>query len=243
MSKTIDNAKEAVTREGIKATKMNGVVIVDDGSNQCTIPGFPYKFKAQGDKLLVSVDVFKSGYECKTCRGECKIHQHCDCEEHDRPGFKYSKAMLENAPADLGEARSQILCPSCSGNFMEKRKEITCPDCNGKGALLHFADQAKLLPTTGVIVSLGETVIWKREIKLFLKKILPRFIHKHFTGLGNDSLYIHNRVLFGAYSGTMIPTRAPGVVFKVIRDIEVLLIIEGGEELAAFDFITVDQNA
>ena len=40
----------------------------------------------------------------------------------------------------------------------------------------------------------------------------------------------------------MIPTKAPGVVFKVIRDIEVLLIIEGGEDLAAFDFVQLDDR-
>lgn len=213
----LDSGREIVEREGIKATKMQGVEIADDGTNSCVIPGFPYRFIAQGDKLLVSVDVFKSGYECKTCKGEGRIKSHCPCEDTGRPGFKYSKAMLEYAPGSEFSAKIDIKCPECQGDFESKRVDIECPECNGKGALIWIPDQSKLLPTTGVIVSVGSEV-------------------------QNPELKNHVRVLFGAYSGTMIPTKAAGVVFKVIRDIEVLLIIEGGEDLAAFDFVQLDQN-
>ena len=221
MSSTIDKGKELVEREGIKANKMQGVEIADDGTNSCVIPGFPYRFIAQGDKLLVSVDVFKSGYECKTCKGSGSIETHCSCEDTDRPGFKYSTSQIKEIEVTIGEtqARSRELsnCPNCAGHFENFRKGERCPDCQGKGATLWIPDQSKLLPTTGVVVSVGSEVV-------------------------NPELKNHTRVLFGAYSGTMIPTKAPGVVFKVIRDIEVLLIIEGGEDLAAFDFVQLDQN-
>lgn len=208
----LDSGREIVEREGIRATKMQGVEIADDGSNECVIPGFPYRFKAQGDKLLVSVDVFKSGYECKVCKGEGEIDFKCECEATSRPGFKYANLDEEAHPT-----RVQAKCPSCQGDFIAARKRIICPECKGKAALIWIPDQSKLLPTTGVIVSVGSEV-------------------------QNPELKNHVRVLFGAYSGTMIPTKAPGVVFKVIRDIEVLLIIEGGEDLAAFDFVQLDDR-
>jgi co-chaperonin GroES (HSP10) len=213
----LENAREMVEREGIKATKMEGVLIADDGSNECVIPGFPYRFKAQGDKLLVSVDVFKSGYECKTCKGAGTIKLSCLCEGTDRPGYKYSSSMLEGLDDVMFDVRSKMNCPSCGGDYLGARKDFTCTECNGKGALIWIPDQSKLLPTTGVIVSVGSEVT-------------------------NAALKNHTRVLFGAYSGTMIPTKAPGVVFKVIRDIEVLLVIEGGEDLAAFDFVQIDDK-
>ena len=74
------------------------------------------------------------------------------------------------------------------------------------------------MPTTGVILSLGCNIDPELGFKL------------------------HDRVLFGAYTGVMIPTKAPGVVFKVLRDIEVLCRIKGGEDMAAFDFVTIDKD-
>src|SRR4249920_266752 len=47
----------------------NSQEIVLDGSNTVSFPGFPYKFTALGEKVLISLDQFKSGYECKTCKG------------------------------------------------------------------------------------------------------------------------------------------------------------------------------
>lgn len=209
----LDAAKELVERE-VLATQTKNTVVINDGSNEVSIPGFPYIFVAKGDKVLVSVDVFKSGYECRECVGKGRIVDRCICESSDRPGFKYDSVGLAIEP----ERRELMFCSYCGGDYLSKRIDKECSACKGKGALLYFTDEAKVLPTTGVIVSLGENVDPNLELSL------------------------HDRVLFSAYVGQMVPTKAPGVVFKIIRDIEILCQIKGGEELAAFDFITVDKE-
>lgn len=209
----LEAAKELVERE-VLATQTKNTIIINDGSNEVSIPGFPYIFVAKGDKILVSVDVFKSGYECKECLGKGVIKDECICESSDRPGFKYDSKGLAIEP----ERRKDIKCAFCAGDYLSKRINNTCPTCEGRGALIYIPDQSKVLPTTGVVVSLGENVDPRLGIKL------------------------HDRVLFSAYVGQMVPTKAPGVVFKIIRDIEVLCQIKGGGELAAFDFVTVDKE-
>lgn len=44
-----------------------------DGSNTVTFPGYPYQFTALGEKILVSLDQYRSGYECPTCKGSSKV--------------------------------------------------------------------------------------------------------------------------------------------------------------------------
>lgn len=217
----MEAAKELVERE-VLATQTKNTVVINDGSNEVSIPGFPYIFVAKGDKVLVSVDVFKSGYECRECIGKGRIKEECICESGTRPGFKYDVKQLEEVKESIGpgaaNTRAQIPCSFCGGDYLSKRVDKVCPACEGKGALLFIADQSKVLPTTGVVVSLGENVDPRLNIKL------------------------HDRILFSAYVGQMVPTKAPGVVFKIIRDIEILCQIKGGEELAAFDFVTVDKE-
>jgi len=185
------------------------IIVRDDGTNTASIPGFPYIFEAMGDKILVAVDVYKSGYECKECKGTGKITSHCACEDSGRPGYKYVE------PAN--DVQKDMKCPECLGDFISKRVDKECSECKGKGALIWIPDQSKSMPTTGVIVSVGS------EVK-------------------NLRLKNHSRVLFGAYTGVMIPTKAPGVVFKVLRDIEVLCTIQGGEDMAVFDFVVTDKE-
>jgi hypothetical protein len=211
----IEDAKELVERQVI-ATQTLNTVIVNDGSNVASIPGYPYEFEAKGDMVLVSVDIFKTGYECKECKGAGRIKSRCACEETDHPGLKYSLSDLFEFQPDIAKARAEMKCPTCKGNFQAMRVDAVCPLCNGKATLLHIPDASKILPTTGVILSLGPLV--NKEL----------------------GLKIHDRVLFGAFVGVMIPTKAPGVVFKVIRGHEILCTIRGGEQMAAFDFITID---
>ena len=205
----LESGKELVERVHL-ATQTQNTIIVDDGTNEVVIPGYPYRFEARGDKVLVSVDIFKSGYECKTCKGTGKVKVHCACEDTKRPGFKYAEP--ESPAQELSK------CSNCEGNFESKREDIVCPSCEGKTGLLIIPDAGKLLPTTGVIVSMGDLVN---------------------PALG---LKMHDRVLFGAYVGQMIPTKAPGVVFKAIRDIEIICTIKGGEDMASFDFVVIDKD-
>ncbi len=207
----LENAKELVEREVI-ATQTRNTIVINDGTNRASIPGFPYAFEAKGDKVLVSVDIYKTGYECTECKGTGRIKSSCLCDFGGiaRPGFKYHNPE--------SPTQEMTLCPQCGGDYLSKRIDIECPKCKGKPHLLHIPDTAKSLPTTGVIVSLGNNVTPELGLK------------------------IQDRVLFGAYTGVMIPTKAPGVVFKVLRDIEILCVIYGGEDMAAFDFVTIDKE-
>lgn len=219
MPSETEKGKELVERQ-LYATQTANTVVVQDGSNKVSIPGFPYIFSAKWDNILVSVDIYKSGYECKECKGVGRIKSHCSCEDTDRPGFRYTNSQLEEFQNTLGvivtDTRAHILCPSCSGDYITHRVDAPCAACGGKGALIYIPDQSKVLPTTGVIVSVGSSA--------------------------NPEFKCGMRVLFGAYTGVMIPTKAPGIAFKVIRDIQILCEIEGGEDMAAFDFVIPDKE-
>ena len=69
----------------------NAQEIVLDGSNKVSFPNFPYLFEALNEKVLVSLDQYKSGYECKTCKGKGTVINECECAKHDRPGMKYTE--------------------------------------------------------------------------------------------------------------------------------------------------------
>jgi hypothetical protein len=198
--------------------------IVIDSSNEVTFPGYPYGFRALNEKILVSIDVFKSGYECKVCKGKKRVQTHCACEDHDRPGFKYSDDQLGYVSESLGEVvatnRGEVVCPICKGDFLNQRTDIECPECHGVGALLILPDSSKNLPTTGVIVSIG------KKAALELEK---------------EDIHLGDRVLFGAYAGTMIPTQV-GLMFKYMDWYLAVMKITGAEGLAAFDFILTPEE-
>lgn len=111
-----------------------------------------------------------------------------------------------------------IKCKQCKGDFESYRTKEKCPDCNGKGALIFLGKADKILPTTGIIVSKGEAV--------------------------KESRYsLGARVVFGKFSGTAIPTKAVGVMFKFLREHEILGIIYHGETLGTFNFIVPEIEA
>lgn len=68
--------------------------IVLDGSNVVTFPGFPYQFTALGEKVLISLDQFKSGYECTECKGAGKV----------KSGF----------------TGNMVICPTCGGKSVKE---------------------------------------------------------------------------------------------------------------------------
>lgn len=143
-----------------------------DGSNKVAFPGYPYTFEALHEKILVSIDIFKSGYECKECKGKGKI--------------------------EVKTGREAAF--------------IDCAACQGRGALMFLPETSKNLPTTGVVVSMGRTAREKADYK------------------------IGDRVLFGAYAGTMIPTKI-GLMFKYMDWYLGVVKIEGANDMGAFDFI------
>lgn len=209
-------------QERIDAEKAatNTTELTLDNSNKVSFPGFPYKFEALGEKILVSIDVFKSGYECRTCKGKKIVESVCDCEAGNHAGLKYSEADIlyikETLGEDIGMARAQLVCPECNGEYKDFRKGETCPECKGLGALLVLPEDSKKLPTTGVVVSMGKKCT-------------------------REDFKIGDRILFGPYAGNMIPTKA-GLMFKVMDEVQAWCRIEGGEDLAAFDFIIQEKE-
>jgi hypothetical protein len=195
--------------------------IVLDDSNKVSFPDFPYTFEALNEKILVSIDVFKSGYECKTCHGKKKIEHLCICVHTDRVGFRYDTLELEEIEKSLGtsvcETRSMMLCTECGGFPESVHTNIKCPDCKGVGATLILPDASKNLPSTGVIVSMGRVAKEKSDLK------------------------IGDRILFSPHAGQMIPTKA-GLMFKYMDWYNGALKIEGASEMSAFDFIIQEDN-
>jgi co-chaperonin GroES (HSP10) len=151
-----------------------------DSSNEVSFPEFPYKFRALREKILVTIDVFKSGYECKTCLG---------------------KKVVEEK-----QGRESVFTP--------------CEVCKGTGVWLEIPDSAKMLPTTGVIVSMGSIAKEK---------------------LTAENVHLGDRILFGAYAGSLIPTKS-GVAFKYMDWQLCAVKITGAEDMAQFDFITTPED-
>jgi len=166
---SFDDVKGMMERIDAENEIKSTVKITLDKSNKVSFPGFKYLFEALGEKVLVSIDVYKSGYECQKCKGK--------------------KTVVVNGLI------------------------LNCDACDGKGAILHLPDDSKKLPTTGVVVSMGRDC---NQEKLGYK--------------------VGDRIIFGPYAGSMIPTKA-GLMFKIIDASQAWCTIEGGEDLAAFDFI------
>ena len=97
--------------------------IVLDGSNKVTIPGYAYTFEALGERILVSLDIPLSGYECKTCLGRKRIKYQCECVTCGRAGSKYSLEQIKDIRRDLGDsvadARVSIVCPARNRRDLE----------------------------------------------------------------------------------------------------------------------------
>lgn len=196
--------------------------LVLDNSNKIGFPGYPYLFEALGKKIIVSIDIFKSGYECKVCKGRKKTETICVCETYDHPGLRYSNEEIatirENLGSDVSDARAALPCPECKGDYISMRRVETCTACKGLGAVLILPETSRNLPTSGVVVSIGNRV--------------------NLEKLGYK---VGDRILFGPYAGSMIPTKA-GLLFKILDWNSAWCRVEGADELGAFDFVLQDEN-
>jgi hypothetical protein len=207
---------QAMERRDKELRAASAQEIILDKTNKVSFPGFPYTFEALGERILVSIDVFKSGYECKVCGGTGRIKHECECVTCGHSGKKYSAERIEEIRKDLGdsvaESRVAMVCPECGGDPASVARDVECDACHGRGAILVLPEESKNLPTTGVVVSMGSIAQEKA------------------------SYTIGDRVLFGAYAGQMIPTKV-GLMFKYMDWNLAALKIEGAENMAAFDFI------
>ena len=92
----------------------------------------PVGFKATGDRIIALEDEFRSGYECRTCKGKGIMACYA-CE---------------------GSGRSTVV-PGARCNACEGSMTLSCIDCGGKGGVLVVPDNAQRRPTTGTVVSAG----------------------------------------------------------------------------------------
>jgi co-chaperonin GroES (HSP10) len=165
MSTLADAARSLLERKGKATTELTL-----DGTNKVSFPDQPYKLEALGKKIIVAIDIFKSGYECRACAGK---------------GTQTTSAGIV----------------------------LTCPDCKGRGFWLELPQTSKSLPTTGVVVSIGN--------RCNLEKL---------------GYKIGDRIVFGPYAGSMLPTKL-GLMFKILDWNQAWATVEGAEELGAFDFV------
>lgn len=215
--KMVSQAVEILDRVEKEKENLASTELVLDESNEVAFPGYPYFFEAMLKKIIVSIDIYKSGYECKVCKGRKRIEIKCSCEEGEHLGLRYAESEIKTIRDTLGDeiakSRAALPCPECKGDYIQARKTVSCTACKGLGAILILPETSKNLPTTGVVVSIGHGV--KRN-KIKYK--------------------IGDRVMFGPYTGAMIPTRA-GLLFKILDWNAVWCKVRGADELGAFDFI------
>lgn len=155
------------------------------------------------DKILILIDKFRSGYECKDC-GETGIYINCECERLGTPGRKIN-------------GKFDKTCPYCNGDdsTRELRKGKTCSSCKGTGSTLLMPENARAIPTSGVIVSIGP-----------LCKIRE----------------IGERVLFGAHTGYYLPFKGNAKI-RVMREDEPMCKIHAVDNNTVLgDFIQIEDH-
>ena len=154
-----DSIKEIQSIPEVKYSHVDmGEVHVDDGEpNIIGLIELGVGLEAVGDNILVLIDSYRSGYECTVCKGTGKLHRvsRCVCDpdiSDDRLDFPRGSRNRFGAE-----------CETCNGSYLEMRIDdvVTCNKCEGKGAILVIPENAKSLPTTGIILSMGPEVTRK----------------------------------------------------------------------------------
>lgn len=149
------------------------------------------------DKILVLIDKFKSGYECKDCN-ETGIFTACECSRRGEFGVNQNNKTCAFRDAC---ARQQV--------------GTTCRTCNGTGSTLIMPENARAIPTSGVIVSVGPDC---------------------------KTRAIGERVLFGAHTGYYLPFKGSAKI-RVMREDEPMCKIyalNNNEVLG--DFIQIEEQ-
>lgn len=133
----MDGLKEMLERQEKESLINRKASVTWDESKQ-------YVYVVQGkialqaveDKIIVLLDRFKTGYECKLCDGDGLGRLCATCREN--PGYD----------------RFGQPCKTCFGKpdvFLGGN----CQYCKGKGSLVVIPESSKALPTSGIIVSVG----------------------------------------------------------------------------------------
>src|SRR5271155_1542411 len=91
--------------------------------------------EAVENKILILIDKFRSGYDCKDCN-ETGIYASCECERKGTPDRKISGNF--DKP-----------CPYCKGEeYRNSRRGTSCPSCRGTGSTLVMPENARAIPTS-----------------------------------------------------------------------------------------------
>lgn len=167
-------------REGVNfdADQLNVIELTDLGVSMDAI----------GDKIMILVDEYKTGYECKLCGGSGRI-----------------KSTI------VAEATSQ------------------CPDCNGKGAILVVPENARSMPSTGVIVSMGPKTEYMDLKFRFAQAVSAKdndWMDILKVSMDQCVVKIGTRVCFGVHVGTKIPIKG-NIKLTIMREHEPLCRIFG----------------
>jgi co-chaperonin GroES (HSP10) len=181
--------------------------------------------EAFNDRLLVIEDEFRSGYECPACVGKKKIKspelEELVCENCEGTG----KSVISK------EAR----CPRCKGSG-----RTLCEVCNGKGGVIVVAQASERRPTTGTVVSIGDSIHCKRcGGKGLVGKIKGEGLETQLcqrcdgTG-GSHSVQRGEAVIYTSFSGHVYDLELPGgeqIVIRVIQESDILAKVSGHLEL------------
>jgi co-chaperonin GroES (HSP10) len=140
--------------------------------------------EALGDLLIVVEDIFKTGYECKTCNKNGLINfgslQELDIETHK------TTITCPDCVDGRSYVNPEIKCKTCQGTT-----KITCPACNGRGGTLITPADAQRRPTSGTIMSVGPDTkhlvpgdrvlysLFAGSAIQFKQKAVVRIMHEH----------------------------------------------------------------
>jgi co-chaperonin GroES (HSP10) len=157
MSDYRDNLAELVGRHDKELReKYSHEYKIDEENNTVLVVGGKIALRAIEDKIIILLDKFRSGYECKMCAGTGQGTRCRDCKN--------------------GVNSRGFTCKVCEGN-PDRWLGKACPECKGKGSSIVIPDSAKALPTSGIIVSvgpdckkrrLGQRVVFGAHVGFFL---------------------------------------------------------------------------
>lgn len=152
--------------------------------------------EATENKILILIDKFKSGYECKDCN-ETGKYIACECARRDSFGIKENGKVCG-------------FRDNCGLQIIGE----TCRTCKGTGTTLIMPENARAIPTSGVIVSVGP-LCRTREVG--------------------------ERVLFGAHTGYFLPFKGSAKI-RCMREDEPLckiLALDNNQTLG--DFLQLEE--
>lgn len=153
--------------------------------------------EAVENKIIILIDKFKTGYECKDCN-ETGVYSGCACALAGRFGIK-----------DNGRACHYR--DACAKQVIGER----CKTCNGTGIMLNVPQNARGIPTSGMIVSAGPKCTSRK---------------------------INERVLFGAHTGYFLPFKG-NAKLRCMREDEVLCLLHAiDNQVNLGDFVQLEEQ-